>query len=57
MKLSLLANALKSYVKPVHASEFQNALHGVDGGHLLHNVMWPNDRTFNDIINEYMFHM
>ena len=40
---NVLANALKSYVNPVHASELQNALHVVDGAHLLHSVLWPKD--------------
>ena len=28
---------------PVHASGLQNAQHVVDGGHLLHSVMWPKE--------------
>ena len=51
---SVLANALKSYVNPMHASEFQNALHVVDGGHLLNSVMWPKDCTYDDVINNYV---
>ena len=42
---SVLANALKSYVNPVHANELQNVLHVVDGGQLLHSVMWPKDHS------------
>ena len=51
---SVLANALKSYVNHIHASELQNALHVVDGEHLLHSVMWPKDCTYDDVINNYV---
>jgi len=51
---SVLADALKSYVNPMCAGEFQNALRVVDGGHLLHSVLWPKDCTYNDVINEYV---
>ena len=39
MRLSLLANTLKSYFNPGHASEFQTALHVVDGRYLIHSIM------------------
>ena len=49
---SVLANALKSYVNPVHAIQY--ALHVADGGHLLHSVMWPKNCTYDDVINNYV---
>lgn len=50
---SVLANALKAYVNPTPIGDLQNPLYVVDGGHLLQSVIWPNDGTYKDIIDNY----
>ena len=51
---SVLADSLKPYANPMCAIELQYALHAVDGGQMLHSVVWPKECTYQDLINEYV---
>ena len=48
-----LADILKSRTKPVSADLVQNSIHVIDGGYLLHQVEWPKNCTYADVINSY----
>ena len=50
---SSLGNILKSYTEP-HANIPGNAVFVVDGGHLLHTVVWPEGGTYRDVCNAYI---
>ena len=51
---SALANALKAHVEPLCATDFQNPLYFIDGGDMLHTMVWPKDSTYQDVINKYV---
>ena len=50
---SSLGDVLKSYTTQ-HANIPGNAIFVVDGGHLLHTVVWPEGGTYRDVCDAYI---
>ena len=53
---SILGSVLKSKVDVRHEAP-ENALYVLDGGHLLHSVVWPTDATYKDVCQAYVKHI
>ena len=53
---SILGSVLKSKVD-VRNEAPENALYVLDGGHLLHSVVWPTDATYKDVCQAYVKHI
>jgi len=51
--MSVLGLLLKSKVEP-HSQFSQDNMFVIDGGYLLHAVIWPPDATYDKICNSYV---
>ena len=54
---SVLADALTSHFNSMHASDVPNAIHVIDGNHLLDSMVYGKGSTYNDHIKEYTSHV
>ena len=53
---SVLAQHLKALVTPTSITRLHQVYYVIDGGYLLHNVTWPLNCSYGDVIENYVRH-